>query len=262
MTMRWSPMASGPDRTDVIVNVTSMAMLKDELQSKLRQGEGFCLATLNLDHVTKLRQDAAFAKAYSAHSHVTADGNPIVWVSRLAGDNVALLPGSDLIRPVAGIAATCNASIAFLGSSEAALSGAAKALSAEVPNLEIVSQIAPPMDFDPTGPLADDYIETLKDSGAALCFVALGAPKQEVFAAYASQRLPRMGFMSIGASLDFLAGHQRRAPKWVRKLALEWLWRLMQNPGRMAGRYAACFAILPGLFLQAVKLRIAGARLS
>ena len=92
-------------------------------------------------------------------------------------------------------------------------------------------------------------------SGAGLCLLALGAPKQEIFAAHAAARLPRTGFMSIGAGLDFLAGTQTRAPAWMRRLAAEWLWRLAGSPRRMAGRYARCFAILPGEAARALRAR-------
>jgi exopolysaccharide biosynthesis WecB/TagA/CpsF family protein len=88
-----------------------------------------------------------------------------------------------------------------------------------------------------------------------LCFIALGAPKQEVFAALGRQIAPEVGFASIGAGLDFIAGTQERAPVWVRKLALEWLWRALSSPRRMVPRYAACAAILPLEIAAAVRLR-------
>jgi N-acetylglucosaminyldiphosphoundecaprenol N-acetyl-beta-D-mannosaminyltransferase len=64
-----------------------------------------------------------------------------------------------------------------------------------------------------------------------------------------------MGFASIGAGLDFLSGHQQRAPMVMRKMGLEWLWRMLQSPARMVPRYAKCFAILPGLLVQALRQR-------
>jgi UDP-N-acetyl-D-mannosaminuronic acid transferase (WecB/TagA/CpsF family) len=64
-----------------------------------------------------------------------------------------------------------------------------------------------------------------------------------------------MGFASIGAGLDFIAGKQPRAPLWVRRLALEWLWRALSSPRRMLPRYARCVAILPGLMREAWRLR-------
>ncbi|MEX5730281.1 UDP-N-acetyl-D-mannosaminuronic acid transferase (WecB/TagA/CpsF family) [Rhodovulum iodosum] len=59
----------------------------------------------------------------------------------------------------------------------------------------------------------------------------------------------------MGAGLDFIAGSQRRAPVWVQRLALEWAWRMLGDPGRLAGRYAACAAALPGLGLSALRAR-------
>lgn len=229
-------------------------MLAD-LESRLRLRTGFCLATLNLDHVAKLNRSSKFACAYLQHSHVTADGNPIVWLSRLAGQSVDLLPGSDLIIPVAKLAAKTGVPVVLFGSTEIALAAAARALVTRCPGLEIAACIAPPMGFEADGTEADDAIEALRATGAGLCFVALGAPKQEIFAARASQQIPGMGFLSIGAGLDFLSGRQHRAPRLVRKLAGEWLWRLALDPRRLGGRYAACIAVLPKLFGRAVRTR-------
>jgi len=93
------------------------------------------------------------------------------------------------------------------------------------------------------------------ESGAGLVFLALGAPKQERLAARGRALQPELGFVSIGAGLDFLAGSQRRAPRLVRRLALEWLWRAGSDPKRLAGRYARCAAILPGHALRAWRMR-------
>lgn len=249
---------TAPQTGPVVVNVPSWDVLEGDLRTCLTNRQGFCLATLNLDHVDKLRQNPEFAAAYRAHSHVTADGRPIVWLSRLAGHPVSLLPGSDMIHPVATLAAETGTPLALFGSSQEALDGAAEALCAAVPGLQIPCRISPPMGFDPTGEMAESAIETLRGSGAGLCLVALGAPKQEIFAAHAHGKLPHMGFMSIGAGLDFLSGHQKRAPRIVRMLAAEWLWRLLSDPKRLARRYAACFALLPGLLVRALQARRAG----
>jgi UDP-N-acetyl-D-mannosaminuronic acid transferase (WecB/TagA/CpsF family) len=64
-----------------------------------------------------------------------------------------------------------------------------------------------------------------------------------------------VGFASVGAGLDFIAGHQTRAPEWWRRFALEWLWRTVSSPRRLLPRYAACAAILPGQVLAALRLR-------
>jgi N-acetylglucosaminyldiphosphoundecaprenol N-acetyl-beta-D-mannosaminyltransferase len=234
-----------PRTGPIAVSAPDRDALMAELETRLAAGQGFSLATLNLDHLVKIGRDPAFRSAYAAQTHVTADGNPVVWLCRLAGQNVSLIPGSELVEPVAAMAARRGFPVAMLGSTEASLDGAAEALMALCPGLEVPARIAPAMGFDPEGEAATAAIETLKASGSRVCFLALGAPKQEVFAARAQEALPEMGFLSIGAGLDFLSGHQTRAPRWVQRLALEWFWRMASNPGRLVRRYAECFAILP-----------------
>lgn len=246
--MDWSLSSpTGLDGAEVVVNVPSRAALLGDIESRLTAGRGFTVATLNLDHVVKLRLDPAFRAAYGRHSHVVADGNPIVWLSWLAGQPAELVPGCELVDPVAAIAARTGIKVALLGSTDAALARAADVLAARHPGLDIVLRLAPPMGFDPESPEADAAIARIGASEARVCFVALGAPKQEIFAIRAHEALPQVGFLSVGAGLDFLAGTQRRAPRPFRWFAGEWLWRLGNDPRRLASRYAACIAVLPRL---------------
>ncbi|MCP1168145.1 WecB/TagA/CpsF family glycosyltransferase, partial [Limimaricola sp. ASW11-118] len=134
----------------VWVNITDHADLMGEVGARLRAQRGFALATLNLDHLVKLRYDSEFAKAYGAQDLVTADGNPVVWLSRLAGREVALLPGADLVEPLAAQAARCGVAVAFVGGTEDSLARAARALQDRVPGLRVAARIAPPMGFDPS----------------------------------------------------------------------------------------------------------------
>lgn len=239
----------------IAITHADAAALLEEVSARLRRGEGFALATINLDHLAKLRRDEAFRAAYAAQDLVVADGNPVVWLSRLAGRPVRLVPGSDMVVPLAQAAARAGVGVALLGATPAALDAAAEALRARVPRLAIVARLAPPMGFDPDGAGADALIDELARSGARLCFLALGAPKQEIFAARAYQRLPQVGFASIGAGLDFLAGTQRRAPAWMRAAALEWLWRMLSNPARLVPRYVRSALTLPGQAVAAWRLR-------
>ncbi len=254
--MKWY--SSSKDET-IAVNVTSQSVLLGDLKQRLEAVNGFTVATLNLDHVVKLRHAGAFRDAYEGHSHITADGNPIVWLLRLAGQQVSLVPGSELVEPVLEIAASMDVPVAFLGSTPASLEKARETLTARYPGLRIVACIAPAMGFDPTGPAADDAIAELQQSGARLVLLALGAPKQEVFAARAQEHLPQTGFLSIGAGLDFVSGTQTRAPKLAQRLALEWLWRLVNSPTRLARRYGSCILILPELVWRALRSRSSGA---
>lgn len=239
----------------VAVTVPDEATLLAVLTERLRNGRGFTVATLNLDHLAKLHRDGAFRAAYAQADLVTADGNPIVWLSRLAGRPVALLPGSDLIRPVLALCAREGAPVGLLGSSSAALERAAERLAAAIPGLVVCDRLAPPMGFDPAGPEAAAALDRMAQAGARVVLIALGAPKQERLAALGRGRYPGMGFLCIGAGLDFIAGHQRRAPLWMRRLALEWLWRLAGDPRRLAGRYARAAMALPRHARDALRMR-------
>lgn len=243
--------AQGP----IMVNVPNHAQLQQEISDRLKQNQGFALATINLDHLVKLNTDPVFYDAYHKHDLVVADGNPIVWLSQIAGQHVELVPGSDLVVPLCAQMAELGISIALVGGTEESLNASANYLTTLFPSLKIALKLSPPFGFDPEGDAAEEALRAVDASGAQLCFLAFGAPKQEVIAARGKDIAKQTGFVSIGASLDFLAGSQTRAPRWVRKLALEWLWRLIGNPKRMALRYARCFAILPGHLHRALRIR-------
>lgn len=223
--------------------------LLEDVRHRLRNRVGFAVATLNLDHLVKLRQAASFRAAYRRQDLVTADGNPIVWLSRLAGRPVSLVTGSDLVEPLAEVAAQEQVPVALLGATPETLARAAAELSLRHPGLRIVACLAPGQGFDAHGEEATQMIEALRLSGARLTFLALGAPRQETFAARCRDELPEMGLVSVGAGLDFIAASQRRAPAWMQRVALEWLWRVLSNPKRLAGRYARCALTLPGTAL-------------
>jgi len=247
---------AGPEADGRIrVTAESQAALIADLDRHFAARRGFAVATINLDHLVKLQGDAAFRAAYLQQTHVTADGNPVVWLHRLAGRRVELVTGADLVVPLCRAAAARGVTVAFLGSETEVLDEAAAALEARIPGLRVVCRIAPPFGFEPDSAAADADLDRIAASGAGLCFLALGAPKQERLAARGQARLSGCGFVSVGAALDFLAGRQRRAPLWMRRIAMEWVWRILTNPRRLALRYARCAIALPGLGALALEER-------
>ena len=246
---------SFPDGNAVRINCPDSDSLLRQVRRNLNENKGFALATINVDHLQRLAEEPAFRRAYAAQDLVCADGNPIVWLSRLAARPVSLAPGSDLVLPLAAEAAAQGLPIGLIGSSDASLALAARAMEARVPGLRVTLTHAPGFPFDPLGDEGDEIIERIRQSGARLCFLALGAPRQEIFAIRARDALGNVGFASIGAGLDFLSGHQRRAPELVRQIKMEWLWRMLSNPRRLAARYAKGFTILPGHAAAALRQR-------
>ncbi|MDZ4392362.1 MAG: WecB/TagA/CpsF family glycosyltransferase [Cypionkella sp.] len=253
--MREGPVQFRFDTTTITVNIANRAALLAAVAQRFADRQGFALATINLDHLVKLRASPAFRAIYAAQDFVVADGNPIVWLSRLARRPVELVPGSDMVIPLVQLAVQSGRSVALIGTTDAALATAASHLESLIPGLKVALTIAPPMGFDPHGPDARNILARLATAEIGFCVIALPAGKQETIAALGRSLAPHTGFASFGAGLDFLAGSQTRAPRWMRALAMEWLWRALSDPRRMLPRYAACFAILPGQIFAALNLR-------
>lgn len=94
----------------------------------------------------------------------------------------------------------------------------------------------------------------MRASGARLCFICLGAPKQELVADALKKRCEGVGFLCVGAALDFIAGAVKRAPRWVQGLGMEWAWRLTSDPLRLAPRYWRCAEVFVLIALRRLPL--------
>ncbi|WP_245280020.1 WecB/TagA/CpsF family glycosyltransferase [Hyphomicrobium sp. 99] len=238
------------------INTADMQTAISRIIGRAKAREAFTVFTLNLDHLVKLRSDEPFRRAYRKADIVTADGAPVAWLARLQDQSVVRATGSDMLLPMLDAAADARLPVFLFGSTEEVLTKAAHEIGNVTDGLlKIAGVLSPSRSFDPEGPEADRAIETIKRSGARICIVALGAPKQEIFAEHARARGLRCGMICSGASLDFLAGAQIRAPGLFRKLGLEWLWRLATNPRRLAKRYAECAITLARLLIAEVARR-------
>lgn len=244
-----------PDGQVISVNCADREALLSGVAARMAANQGYALATLNVDHLEQLERDEAFRRAYAAHDLICADGNPVVWLSRLAGQPVELVPGSELVHPLAELAARHEAPVALIGGSETSVELAAARLAEMHPGLEVVMQAVPGFPFDPESSEAARLIGQIANSGAQLCLLGLGAPRQERFAIRARDALPGVGFASIGAGIDFISGQQQRAPVVMRQIKMEWLWRMLSNPRRLAARYGRGFLILPGHVRRALAQR-------
>lgn len=227
------------------INIATIAEAVDAIVAAATRRESFSAVTLNVDHLVKLRRNPRFQNAYRHARFITADGAPVAWLARRNDPSVRRTTGADLVLPLAKAAANADLPIYLFGTSNRVL-GKAGSYLAEHTNgtLNIAGTASPDKNFDPDSEDADRALDEIQASGAALCFVALGAPKQEIFAARAVERGINVGFVSIGAALDFLAGAQIRAPKLLQDNGLEWGWRLITNPRRLGPRYAACALVL------------------
>jgi exopolysaccharide biosynthesis WecB/TagA/CpsF family protein len=216
-----------------------------------QRDESFHVCTLNLDHVRHLNANDDFRESYRRARFVTADGFPIVVLGRLAKARIRRTTGADLVEPVCDAASRHGLPVFLLGSNPDTLKETTRRLCERYRGLEIAGQHSPGPGFDPFSSEADEAIERLRASGAPLCCLALGSPKQEIFADRCLDKVGS-GLLCVGAALDFIAGTQVRAPRLAQRIWLEWLWRMSRNPRRFAPRYARCVAALPWLLANTV----------
>ena len=222
------------------INIATQRELMQRIVERARSHDGFTLFTLNLDHVVKRRVSPDFVQAYGRATFVSADGWPLVRLARQQGATIERVTGADLVLPVCEAARDEGLPLFFFGATNESLALAATELTRRFPGLVIAGMEAPPLGFDPLSDAAAAAGGRIGASGARFCFVALGAPKQEMFADRMALICPHVGFLCIGAALDFISGGQRRAPKIWQAARIEWLWRLSHNPRRLAGRYWQC----------------------
>jgi exopolysaccharide biosynthesis WecB/TagA/CpsF family protein len=234
----------------VAVNVSSLTEAVSSIADAAENGDNFIVCTLNLDHVVQLQQKPEFRAAYRRARFVTADGFPIVVLSRLLGAPVTRTTGADLLVPLCEAAGQRGLPIFLFGSDTATLDKSAEQLRKKFKELQIVGTFSPSPRFDAFSAEADAAIAQIRTSGAKLCFLALGAPRQELFASRCLDELDGTGCLCFGAALDFIGGKQIRAPKFTQKTGLEWAWRMFRDPRRLAPRYARCAAAVPRLLAE------------
>ena len=224
----------------VNVNVASQSEALNEAIRRTQSGEGFALFTLNLDHLVKIRQDKAFHRAYRRASLITADGWPVVWLSNRTGQTLERTCGSDLVEPFCRSAAASGIPVFFVGPGLSSQTAAIEALKSRQPGLRVVGRSCDKVSTRPTWREVADLADQINASGARICFLSLGAPKQELLADALLSRCPGVGFLCVGAALDFISGEVRRAPPLWRQAKLEWAWRLLGDPRRLVNRYLLC----------------------
>ncbi|QDT17753.1 WecB/TagA/CpsF family glycosyltransferase [Alienimonas californiensis] len=205
-------------------------------------GAAKVVVTPNVDHLVKLHRtaDPATTAAYRAADLTLADGTPVVAASRWFGRPVPeRVPGSDLVPSLLASAATERPLTVFLlGAGPGVADVAAANVARDTPHARVVGTHCPPLGFE-HDPAANDRILALLDAAQPdVLVVGLGFPKQEKWVHAHRDRLCCGTALCVGATIDFLAGNVRRAPRWLGRVGLEWVFRLGLEPRRLAGRYA------------------------
>ena len=190
----------------------------------------------NVHMVMEAYDDGAFRKVVNKADLVTPDGMPLVWMVRWLGHPIKdRVYGPTLMLRVLEAAARKGIPVGFYGGAPKVLDSLVKNLQSRFQYLDVVFSFSPPY----RGPTPEEdlgVVQDINDSGARILFVGLGCPKQELWIAAHRDRVKAV-MLGVGAAFDFHAGKVRQAPKWLQKSGLEWLFRLLAEPGRLWKRY-------------------------
>lgn len=222
----------------------SRARAAEEVARLIADGRPSYFITANAHYAMVSDADPAMRPINESAAFILADGAPLVWASRWRR---APLPervaGSDLIYDLCAQAAERGHRVFFLGGPPGVAEEASRTLQRLYPGLAVAGVCCPPF-----RPLTDDeraaLVSEIRDARPDLLFVAFGQPKGE---RWIREHLEALGVpvsVQVGASLEFVAGRVRRAPRWVQRIGMEWAWRIGTDPARLGPRYARNAAFL------------------
>jgi len=194
--------------------------------------------TPNVDQIVRIEWDDKFKQICDSCELLLVDGQPLMWVSKLYGKQFKQkISGSDLVPALCKIASKKGYAVFFLGAAPGVAIRAAEILGKKYPYLKIAGVYSPPLGFEKDKEEIKLINEMLMNSGADMLFVGMGVPKQDIFI-YENKDIYQIPVsFSIGGTIDFIAGVQKRAPQWISKMGFEWLYRFIYDPKRLFKRY-------------------------
>lgn len=233
--------------------------LEAQLETLLRRapdgGGPRLLVTMNLDHVVQLRRHPGFRAAYGRAAVVTLDGAPVWLYARLRGVGAPRCTGADLFAALEARLEPRAHRPFFVLSGPIAAERLAARLQGRGFDREALGFAVPPFGFDADPMARRSLVDAVRAHGATHLVMGLGAPKSELFVDAERARLPDLHALCVGAAPDFVAGVRRRAPQILRRMGLEWAWRVREEPRRLARRYLLdSWGVIPAI-LEDLALR-------
>jgi N-acetylglucosaminyldiphosphoundecaprenol N-acetyl-beta-D-mannosaminyltransferase len=212
--------------------------LLDHIFAGLQEGRGGWLVTANLDFLQRYVREPHVRALYDSADIRVADGMPLVWASRIQGDNLPeRVSGSSLVWLMVERAAQEGRSVYLLGGASDANQRAGEVLVDRYPSLRLCGGCCPRISSPPSRSEVESVIAEMAEARPDILLVGLGSPKQEQLIHALRAHLPSTWMVGVGISFSFVAGDVRRAPVWMRKVGMEWIHRMLQDPTRLAKRY-------------------------
>jgi N-acetylglucosaminyldiphosphoundecaprenol N-acetyl-beta-D-mannosaminyltransferase len=198
-----------------------------------RAGRGHWTITANLDHLRRYHRDPVQKGLIDEADLVVADGMPLIWASRLAGEPLPeRVSGSNMVWSICEAAGERGLSVFLLGGDPCIAERAADIFRTRYPDLQIAGTACPPVGFENNEQELDRIQHQVTEAAPQIVFVALGFPKQDLLIRILRSSLPEASFLGVGISLSYATGDVSRAPSWICHLGLEWAYRLSQEPTR------------------------------
>ena len=209
----------------------------DLIAKRAASGRGGFVLTPNLDHLALSRRNPEFGAAYDRVFLSLADGMPLIAASRLLRLPIReKVSGSDLFEPLMARCARDRLPVFFLGATPSTCEAASRKLRAQYPGFDLAGYDASHFDLEGDPAAARDALRRARESGARLVLVCLPPVKQMMLFRFEDDYRPAVG-IGVGSTLAFYAGELQRAPDWVSRVGLEWLYRLSREPRRLWRRY-------------------------
>ncbi len=210
----------------------------DAIEVMVESGKAHQLVTANVDFLVQSLTDVELRRILMEADLVLCDGTPLVWASKWLGHALPeRVAGADLVPLLIERAATKGFRIFFLGGKPEVAAKAVQKLESQYPTLQIAGHYSPA--FAPLMKMDHREIRRrIRKARPDILLVSFGCPKAEKWIAMNYRSLGVPVSVGVGATIDFLAGEVKRAPEWMQHCGMEWLYRFMQEPGRLGPRYA------------------------
>ncbi len=218
------------------INVTSMDRTLSYLRNHLEELRGNYICVSNVHTTVMAYENEAYRRIQNGGAMALPDGAPLSVYSKKHGfSDAQRVTGPDLMVELLKASKDEGYRHFFYGATDETLQAMKDAIGRDYPGARVVGMYAPP--FRPLSPKEDEAVVSLINHAKPdFIWVGLGAPKQEQWMYGHKGQLCGVS-VGVGAGFDYLAGDIKRAPGWMQKLCLEWLYRLLQDPRRLWKRY-------------------------
>lgn len=210
----------------------------DIIESFIADGKNHYVVTINTDFIVKMEDDKYFKQIVDNADLAVIDGKPLIWISKLLKSPIKeKISGSDLTPALLKRCANKGYKVFIIGGKDGVADKAKDNVERDYPGIKIVGTYCPKLGFEKDYNEIDNINKIIKNSKADIVLACLGCPKQEKWMYENYKKYDAKVSLGVGATVDFLAGNMKRAPKWISDHGFEWLYRFFQEPKRLFKRY-------------------------